>query len=58
MFFSFMFQPSQRGMDWLDERLEAPKAYKGLSDKQYIMKAESLLEHKCVFLFFVFTRQQ
>ena len=29
-----------------------------LSDKQYIMKAESLLEHKCVFLVFVFTGQQ
>ena len=29
MFFTFMFQPSQRVMDWLDERLEAPKAYKG-----------------------------
>ena len=27
--FSFMFRPSQRGMDWLDERMEAQKAYKG-----------------------------
>ncbi len=56
--FSFMFRPSQRGKDWLDERLEAPKAYKGFSDKQYIMKAASLLEHKCFFLVFVFTGQQ
>jgi hypothetical protein len=31
---------------------------KRLSDKQYIMKAESLLEHKCFFLVFVFTGQQ
>ena len=31
---------------------------KRLSDKQYIMKAESLLEHKCVFQVFVFTGQQ
>jgi hypothetical protein len=28
---------------------------KRLSDKQYIMKATSLLEHKGVFLVFVFT---
>ena len=27
MFFYFMFQPSQRVMDWMDERLEAQKAY-------------------------------
>ena len=31
---------------------------KRLSDKQYIMKAASLLEHKCFFLVFVFTGQQ
>ena len=31
---------------------------KRLSDKQYIMKAESLLEHKCFFLVFVFIGQQ
>ena len=31
---------------------------KRLSDKQYIMKAASLLEHKCFFQVFVFTGQQ
>ena len=55
--FSFMFKPSQRVMYWLDERLEALKAYKGFH-KRYIMKAASLLERKGVFLVFVFTRHQ
>ena len=90
--FSFMFQPSQRGMRPLSvlrtsfpikgqeavvawkfslglsalafpapSRGRMPARQEGvftkrLSDKQYIMKAESLLEHKCFFSGFCFYR--
>ena len=57
MFFHLCSNP-RRGewIDWMKDR--KPKRLTRISYKQYIMKAESLLEHKCFFLVFVFTGQQ